>query len=525
MHVDSGTSVAVAPAARQHSLTGKATLNALASGLDYGARAVVELLVTPLVVAGVGTAAYGAWRVLWQWTTYVWGASGRSAQALQFAIANKQFTAAPDEKRQLVGAAVLVWLMFLPLLVTAGALGAWLAPELLDVPADQVGALRLAAAILALDALAVSLLGLPRSCLVGENLGYQRMGLSAVLVATGGALLVLAVRLDLGLPGVAGATVVTTCLTGAAFWWVARRRLPWFGIARPARTVTRLLVRLSLWFVGWKLVLELMVASDILVLAAFVPLSAVAAFALTKWVADTVAQLLGLVVQASIPGIGGYLGAGALAKAARLRGEVLGLVWVLGTGLGCTVVVWNGSFVRLWVGERMFVGTAATVLVVLLALQLALIRADTFVIDVALAPRTKVVAGLAAAVLSIVLGLLALGPLDGGVTGLCVGLLLGRGVLSVVAPLAVGRRLGVPTPSQLRCVGRPALVTAVLVGGSAWVAGQVAVTSWPGLVLGVLVTAPVACVASGATGLPHGVRRRLVARGRAVLAGPRGADS
>jgi O-antigen/teichoic acid export membrane protein len=517
MTTDGGAVVRVRPADRGRSLTSRASLNAVASGLEYGARAIVELLVSPLVVAGVGAAAYGAWRVLWQWSSYVWGASGRSAQALQFAIAHKQWTADDAEKRQLVGAAVLVWLLFLPLMLAAGLVGVWLAPVLLDVPSDLVTPLRVAAAILAVDAMAMTLVTLPRSSLVGENLGYTRMGISAGLVAVGGGLLVLAVELDLGLPGLAGATLLTTLLTGAVFAAITRRRLPWFGAARPSRALARWFLGLSVWFLGWKLVLELMVASDVLVLALFVPLSVVAAFALSKWVADAMAQVLSILVQATIPGIGGYLGSGSVDVAARLRGEVMSLVWVVGTGIGTTVLVWNGTFVGLWVGGDLYAGDLTTLLVVVLAFQLALIRTDTFIIDVALRPRVKVVAGGLTAFLSIALAATAAGPLDGGVVGLCLGLVLGRGVLGVVAPLAVGRILGVPPRRQSARVARPALTTAALFAAGYWLAGLNPVSSWFLLVTGVAGTVVTVTGAALFLGLSTHARSRLVRRARALL--------
>ena len=443
-------------------LTGRASLNAVASFLEYGVRALVELVVTPLLVAGLGASLYGAWRVLWQWTGYVWGASGRSAQALQFAIANRQWTATNQQKRELVGAAFVVWLLFVPILLAAGALGVWLAPVLLDVPAGQVTEIRLAAAVLVLDALAVTVATLPRSTLQGQNLGYVRMSVTPVMVAVGGGLLVLAVQLGWGLPGVAAATLTTTLLTGAVFLRITRRRLPWFGMSRPSRTTVRWFLRLSLWFLGWKFVLELMIASDVLVLAVFAPLATVAAFALTKFVTDSLVQALSLLVQATIPGIGGHVGAGRTARAATLRGEVLALVWVAGTAAGATVVIWNASFMGLWVGADLFAGVDVTLVLVVLAMQIALIRTDTFLIDVALVPRVKVAAGSVAAVVSIALAAVAVGPLDLGIVGMCVGLAAGRGILGVAAPLAVGRILGIPLHVQLRGITRPLSVTAVL---------------------------------------------------------------
>jgi O-antigen/teichoic acid export membrane protein len=517
MQPDGRAAVDVAPRSAGRSLTSRASLNAVASGLDYGARAAVELIVSPLVVGALGAATYGAWRVLWQWSSYVWGASGRSAQALQYAVAHRQWTATDQEKRQLVGAAIIVWLLFLPLVLLAGGLGVWLAPHLLEVPPDQVTPLRVAAAILVVDAMALTVLTLPRSALIGENLGYTRMGVSALLVVVGGCLLVGSVELGLGLPGLAAATLATTVLTGMVFWWITRRRLPWFGAARPGRDTARWFVGLSAWFLGWKFVLELMIASDVLVLALFVPLSLVAAFALSKWVADAMIQVLGLIVQATIPGIGGYLGAGARHKAAALRGEVMSLVWLLGTATGTTVVVWNGAFVSLWVGSELYVGSTATLLLVVLAFQLALIRTDTFVIDVALRPRVKVLAGSAAAALSIGFAALGAGPLDGGVVGLCLGLVAGRAVLSVVAPVAVGRFLGVPLTEQVRASVRPALVTTALFTVALAMSPAMPTDSWPLLVGGVAVTFALAGLVALPTGLHVRQRSLLIGRGRAAL--------
>jgi O-antigen/teichoic acid export membrane protein len=510
------------PAARSgRSLTGRASLNAVASGLDYGTRAVVELVVSPLVVSGLGAAAFGAWRVLWQWSSYVWGASGRSAQALQFAVANRQWTAGPREKRELVGAAVVVWACFLPLMLVVGGLGVWAAPLVLDVPAGQELGVRLAALVLLVDAVLVTLVTLPRSALQGENLGYTRMGASAAMVAIGGVLMAGAATGGLGLPGLAGAAVATTLLTGSLFWVITRRRLAWFGIARPSRAVVRWFLGLSAWFLGWKFVLELMIASDVLILAMFAPLAAVAAFALTKWVADSLAQVLGLLVQATIPGIGGYVGSGDLRRAAALRGEVLALVWLVGTAVGATVIAWNATFVSVWVGPHLFAGHTTTLLLLVLTFQIALIRTDTFIIDVALIPRVKVVAGVVAAVASITLAVLAVGPLDAGVVGLCAGLVIGRAVLGVAAPVAVGRHLGIPFHRQLTGLVRPALTTLATFAAASWLARQEAAESWLVLLLGVAATVPVVGAVSFVTGLNAVQRRRLWRRARLAFDGSR----
>jgi O-antigen/teichoic acid export membrane protein len=512
---DELTTVPSRPAGRD--LTSRASLNAVASGLDYSVRAAVELIVNPLLVSGLGAQVFGAWRVLWQWSAYVWGASGRSAQALQSAIANRQWTATAEDKRRLVGSAVVVWLIFLPLLLVAGALGVWLGPSFLDVPPSEYTEVRIAAAVLVVDSMAVTLLTLPRSALQGENLGYARMGISTLLIAVSGALLVLAVKLGYGLVGVATATLTTSLLTGWVFWRITRHRLPWYGVSRPSRKLVRWFLGLSAWFLGWKFVLEAMIASDILILAGFASLSLVAAYALTKFVAESLSQALSLLVQATIPGIGGYLGAGRLRRASSLRGEVMALLWLVGTAAGATVVAWNGSFVGLWVGDDLFAGDTETLLIVVLALQLAMIKADTFIIDVALIPRVKVVAGVISAVLSIGLAIVGVGVFDGDVTGLCLGLIAGRMVLGVVSPVAVGRVLELPIRTQLRAVVRPLVVSVVVFAGALQVSERVTIDSWLRLIPVVIVTVTGLGLAAAFAGLRRAQREQLVMRARATV--------
>src|SRR5947207_13142475 len=49
------------PAPRAPTLTGRASLNAVQSLLDYGAKLGVGLVVTPIVVTGLGRSPLGAW--------------------------------------------------------------------------------------------------------------------------------------------------------------------------------------------------------------------------------------------------------------------------------------------------------------------------------------------------------------------------------------------------------------------------------------------------------------------------------
>jgi len=500
-------------------LSRRASLNALAAGLDFGARIVVELLLTPLLVGRLGASLYGAWRVLWQWTGYVWATSGRSSQALQSAIANRQSSPDITEKRAYVASAVVVWILFLPVLATVGGIGIWAAPHVLDLDPEYVGVVRWAAALLVVDSIALALLTVPRSVLQGENLGYKRMGWSAVVVLAGGGITAVAVLLDGGIVGVASANLVNTVLTGGLFWKVTRTHVPWFGMGRPSRQTVRWFLGLSSWFLGWKLVFELMTASDVIILGAFASVSLVSVYVLTKFVPETLSRFMVIITNGVIPGLGGILGSGDLPRVIRVRNELMSLTWLLMTSFSCSILLWDASFVGMWVGEQYYAGSLEALLMVIVVVQFCLIRNDTYLIDVTLDLRVKVLVGALATAVSIVLAVLLVGLYNAGIAGACVGVIAGRCILTLVYPWHVGRTIGYPLTRQLRAAIRPGATTALLFALVVVFGHDIRVSSWAAVGSASLLTAALAGCVSAALGLTSGQRTSLFKRVRTVAKG------
>ena len=502
-------------------LTRKASLNALASALDYGARVLAVFLITPLMVRGLGDYGYGVWQVLGRLIGYANPASGRPSQALKWTIARVQSSTDYDEKRRQVGSAVLVWLGFLPLLALVGGALAWLAPIWLQAPPALWWTVRAATALLVVDRVVTSLATLPKAVLEGENLGYRRMGLSAALVFVGAGFTALALHAGGGLVGVAAAELAATVLTGALFLHVVRANVPWFGLARPRPGAGRAFLGLSGWFLAWNLVMQTMRASDVVILGILASPALVTQYSLTRYAPETIVSLVALVVFGVTPGLGGIIGAGDKRRAARVRSDMMAFTWLLVTALGATILLWNRSFVELWVGPRHYVGATSNLLLMAMVAQFVFLRNDANIIDLTLDLRHKVLAGLCSAALSVVAGAVAVGAMGWGITGLCVGLIAGRLVLSLGYPWLVGRFLGVPLASQLRGALRPALATALLFLLAAAGSRQVAAGSWWALAMGATLTAPAAALAAFYAGASAGRRRSLLQRAREVVPGKR----
>lgn len=500
-----------------HNRTRKAYLNVVASFLEFSARIIVSFVITPLLVRGLGDYGFGVWQVLQRLIGYADPAGGHAAQTLNWTIANQQSSTDYDEKRRQVGSAVALWLLFMPLAGSVGGVLAWFAPIWLDAPREYTSVVRLAAAVLVVNVIALSLARVPRSVLIGENLGYKRMGITALLIFVGGALAVLALHLETGLVGVAGATLVTTLLTGIVFFLVTRRYVPWFGMARPSFAGLRWFLGLTGWFLTWSVLMRIMTASDVVILGIFDTPELVTTYTLTRYVPEAIITFIVTMVFGITPGLGGIVGAGDMKKAARVRNEIMCFTWLMVTAVGSTTMLWNQSFVQLWVGEEYYAGTLPTLLIIAMMVQFVLIRNDASIIDLTLNLRRKVLIGSLSTALSILIAVVLVGFFEMGIIGLCAGFMVGRLILSFCYPWIIGSFFGITLRSQLRSTIRPVLVTVLLMGLSSTATDTLAATTWFGLTGSAAGTVTVLLLLAFFTGLSSAQRKLILSRARVVI--------
>ncbi|MCH7707557.1 MAG: hypothetical protein IH884_03650 [Myxococcales bacterium] len=477
----------------------------------------MELALNPLLVGRLGDHLYGAWRVLWRFTGSLAATSGRSAQALKWSIANRNRSTDYREKRELVGSAVGVWLLFLPILALMGGGLAWLAPSLLGTPPEFAWSVRWTAALLVAYVTISTLADVPRAILQGENLGYKRIGLSTVLVILGGALMALAIYTGTGIVGVAAANLANALLTGILFTRIVRSHVAWAGIGRPTMAAVRRFVGLSWWFAAWKLVMQAMLAGDVVVLGIADSVESVTTYSLTRFAPEAVLAGVAVLVAGLSPGLGVLVGSGDWSLAARVRAELMASTWLVTVGAGATLLLWNRAFVELWVGTTHYAGSVPTLLIVLAVMQFALIRNDARIIDLTLSIRGKVLIGLLSAVLSVSLAAVFVGYFGGGITGLCIGLIAGRAVLTVAYPRHVGRLFGLSWRRQLAGVLRPTAAAILLLALAFLGAGSAKASTWPTLIVGTSITFVAIASVSFLLGLSSEGRNALRRRARKVL--------
>jgi O-antigen/teichoic acid export membrane protein len=503
----------------QPNLTRRASLNAAQALLDYTARLAVGLIVTPILVRGLGQSLFGIWQVLGQLLGYLSATDGRPTDALRLVVANRVSLDDEPTMRRHVGSALLVWLLFVPIALAAGGVLIWLAPSLTKVDQALAPTVRFAASLLFLQFVLATFSAVPESVLRGSNMGYKRMGLQSGLQVLGGIFSVVAVMLGLGLVGLSLAQVTLAIVTAACFWLLAKRYVTWFGIAKPQTAEVKSMVKTSAWLAIGDLVAKLLVASDVVIVGAVLSPAAATPYVLTGYASRTALGILVLATTGAMPGLGRVIGQGQRDRALGLRTELLWLTWLAATVLGVAMLVWNRSFVGLWVGPEQYAGILPNVLLVVAMVQTAFIRCDSYILDAALRPRLRVLVGSIAAVATIAVSIVLTKKF--GLIGLCVGVIAGRLIQTGAYPIIVIRFFAASRPigPSLQRLARPVLVMTLLFTFAAFLGERNPVRGWALWGIGVAATALAAVFLTYMLGLPADVRRVTAQRVRAVFGG------
>ena len=505
---------------KSEALTRRASLTAVASLLDYSVKAGVQLVITPILVTTLGRSLYGIWEMLGRMIGYMAATDGRPSEALRLVISQNQ-TADVIEKRRAIGAALAVWVVMLPLVAIVGGALAWLAPTLTHAPEAQRAAVRLTCILLVIAFMFAGLAAVPESTLRGMNLGYKRMGLQSATSIVVGAIAVWAVKADFGLPGLGSSWIARDFIVGAVYWLLVRQYLPWFHVAKPTKAAVKSLLSMSVWLAVGDLVSKLLLASDVLILGWVVSPVAVTSYVLTSYSARIGLGVFVFTAGAAMPGFGGVLGQKQFEKAVQLRRELRTLTWLFTTIVGATVLVWNASFLHLWVGSKNYAGPLVNLLIVLVISQTAFIRTDSYIIDASLRPRGRVIIGAITVVATLGLGILLTHQF--GILGLCLGMFLGRSIQSIGYPLIVRNCLNRPPKDAAARLAawRMTFVTALLFVGATLAGHQLHVSRWYLWIAGVLLTVPLVAAFALVVGATPDTRRMLIRRVRGMVQGLR----
>ncbi|HEX8618827.1 MAG TPA: hypothetical protein VF911_14685 [Thermoanaerobaculia bacterium] len=499
----------VPPKSGVRHLTRRAALTFVSKILQHGARLATQFLVTPLLIQHLGMPLYGAWMIIQQTIGYLALGDIRPMSTLKFALSVRQHIDDDEEKRRLVGAALSLTLYTLPVLLLLGGVITWLAPHFIHLAPEHASALRITMAIAVASFILDRLLTLPSNVLIGMNLDYRSMGMSAASVVVSGALMIGAVQAGYGLPGVAIAVALGTILYSVGRYFVARRAVPWFGASRPTRSEVKEFAKMSggISLIGFGHLV--MSATDVLLIGMVLGPAVAGMYAVTGAVLRFGAVPFTEALGSGGVGIADLCGRKEWARVTRIRAEMHLVAIAAMSIVGFVILVLNRHFLLIWTKRDVYAGSDVNLMLVLLTLCGLLYKTDRAIATALFELRIQTIALVAGG--TVALGLGAVGTMWFGPAALPAALTCAYAFELIVVGRVIRRWTGARAAEQRRLLARPLLVALLLFGAGLLLERRVAPDGWLELIgYGVLLT-----VAASPVVLWLG----LGARARAMLGG------
>jgi O-antigen/teichoic acid export membrane protein len=334
--------------------------------VSYTANIAIVFFVTPLLIHGLGTTAYGVWGLIGQLIGYSFLLDFGVRIAVTRYVARHLALGQAQEINEVLSTSLVFSLVSAGLVLVGGVLGAYLLPRFFAIPLGLVLPARLSFVLVAV-AVAVTFPGSVFHGCVTATSRYDLLSLRNVSVSVTRALLLwFFMTRGYGIVTVAAISTATHCLAYGLDLVLARRLIPYLSI-RPKFfhvSTLRTLVKFSLYVfilsVSWRVIFM----TDNVVVGFVLGPVAVTFYTVGMQVADILRDSLGTVTALFFP-LASQMDALKQKDSLRrlfLGGTRIGLLYVLAGVVGLTVL--GPRFLGFWLGES-FVDRSGPILILL----------------------------------------------------------------------------------------------------------------------------------------------------------------
>jgi O-antigen/teichoic acid export membrane protein len=506
-----GDGARTGPAARAVASLPRAVRNVLANWTGHVVGVAVGFFLSPLIVHHLGPSAYGVWTLVTALTAYLGLLDLGVRSAVTRYVARCEGEGNRETGTRVAATALTIFAVMAGVAVVAATLLGLTAPRVFHIPPEYETP-TLMVAVLAGATIGVALVS---GALGGILAGLQRFDLLCV-VDVAGTLLRAALVLGVigaggGLVALAAAQLTASAAAGGLTAWLGRRVYPELRL-RPAwsRAHARLIVAYGGYAFVAQLASSVIDRAGVIVIGAFLPMTAVAVYGIAGGLIDYARALVGGIRVTLAPRASVMEGRGQADAVRALALQAVRYCTLLAMSIAAVLALRGATFIGLWMGPDY--GAASGPVVAILAVRLLFLGATGAAANVLLGTsHERAVAGVvvAEAVVAVVTMALLVPPL--GVAGAAWGTAAPTAAAAILAwPWLLRRALGVRVGRYLASGwGLPVAALLPLAGATWLVERWWPAPSLPVFAVQLALVAPVALAGVWGVGLSATERSRL----------------
>jgi O-antigen/teichoic acid export membrane protein len=341
----------------------------------------ITLVITPLIVANLGTDIFGAWRIINKTSEFLILGTFKPLGLLQLTLAKDISNNNFSYKQQQICSAISILILTLPIMLILSGLFFYFRHIFIPVSVEISYQVNLTLLLMLFFTILSSFCNVPNAIVIGLNMHYKRVGISSVAVFITALLQYSIVTQGYTLPWFAVVSWLPIFSIAIINYIIILKNAPWFKIVIPSINAVKLFFKNNLWMFLIELTRYVFTMGDIILIGIYFGTNIVAIYSLTKTLITFLFMPVHSLVVSTLPGVGDLVGRKELKTLLQLRAEQIHTAVFLSFIISMIVMFFNSSFVQLWVSKAHFGGETLSRWLIIAGMIDLLVRVEAVYLD------------------------------------------------------------------------------------------------------------------------------------------------
>lgn len=420
-------------------------LNTLTGWIDKIVSILVNFIIRPFIIHGLGVSMFGVWEMLNKMTDLMASADFRAATTVKWFLSINREKESYWELNRKISAGFIASLCIIPLYLLIGSIIVYYSPLVTKVDSSYYLMVRIASSILLLSFVVTQVFFIYEQILQGMNMAYKRIGARAFITILGGGLTYFVLKNAWGIPGLVGVNLFVVVTTGITFWLVVRENLNWVRIhIVPWREVLSF-IKISFLFMIDKFLSIIHKSIDVLLLGYLLSSSIVAAYTISSYVIISLIGFINMIVASIITGVTPMVKENDVRKLLSSRSYILLIIIAIYSISASFILLFNDSFIHLWTKEELFLGQLNNLLILVFLFIRTLADIDKSFLCMYLKVKIVNINSFVSLMVMVILTFILIKGF--GVTGMLIGLILSQLLFMFLNAYSLRKIVNIPLMS------------------------------------------------------------------------------